>query len=63
MYNVALVEPDGQSLREATGEARLRNFVLVLPVELSVSDLSAGLYELKIRRAQMPWNTYPVLLE
>jgi hypothetical protein len=63
IYDVALVGPAGQSLGEATGEARLRDFVLVLPVELSVSDLSTGPYELKIRRAQMPWNTYPVLLE
>jgi hypothetical protein len=62
-YDVALVDSSERSLREATGEARLRNFVQVLPVELNLSDVSAGLYELRIRRAQMPWNTYPVLLE
>jgi hypothetical protein len=62
-YDVALVASSERSLREATGEARLRNFVQVLPVELDLRGISPGLYELRIRRAQMPWNAYPVLLE
>jgi hypothetical protein len=62
-YDVALVDSSERSLREAEGQARLRNFVQVLPVELNLSDVSPGLYELRIRRAQMPWNAYPVLLE
>jgi len=62
-YDVALVDSSERSLRAAKGEARLRNFVQVLPVELNLSDLAPGTYELRIRRAQVPWNAYPVLLE
>jgi hypothetical protein len=62
-YDVVLVDASERSLREATGKARLRNFVQVLPVELNLSGVSHGLYELRIRQAQLPWNAYPVLLE
>ncbi len=62
-YDVALVDSSERSLRGAAGEARLRNFVQVLSVELNLSDVSPGLYELRIRRVHLPWNTYPVLLE
>ncbi len=62
-YDIAFVDSSERSLRKATGEASLRNFVQVLPVELDLSGVSPGLYELRIRRAQMPWNAYPVLLE
>jgi hypothetical protein len=62
-YRVALVDSSERSLRETTGEARLREFMQVLPVELNLSDVAPGLYELRIRRTQMPWNAYPVLLE
>jgi hypothetical protein len=46
-----------------SGEATLQNFVVILPVELDLSNLAPGLYELRIRRAGTQWNTYSVLLE
>lgn len=62
-YEVALVGSSEQTLRTATGQAKLQKFVQVLPVKLNLTDLARGLYELRIRREQTPWNTYPVLLE
>lgn len=62
-YDVALVDSSERSLRKTTGETRLHSFVQVLPVEMNLSDVSPGLYELRIRRAQTPWNAYPVVLE
>ena len=62
-YEVALVGPSEQQLRTATGEATLQKFVQVLRVKLNLTDVARGLYELRIRREQTPWNTYPVLLE
>jgi len=63
VYDVALVSSSGQSIRTATGTSKLQDFVQVLPVTFDLSGLPPGRYELHIRRAQTPWNTYPLLLE
>lgn len=62
-YDVALVDSSERPVQTATGEAKLQKFVQVLPVKLNLSDLARGLYELRIRREQTPWNAYPVFLE
>ena len=63
MYDVALIDSSRQPILTATGNTKLQNFVEVLPVMLNLSNLAPGLYELRIRRAQTPWNAYPILLE
>ncbi|MBC8167780.1 MAG: hypothetical protein H7Y20_18155 [Bryobacteraceae bacterium] len=63
MYDVALTGPSRQPIFTTTGNAMLQDFVHVLPVRLNLSNLVPGLYELRIRRAQTPWNAYPILLE
>ena len=63
MYDVALIGSSRQPLLTATGSAKLQDFVEVLPVMLNLADLAPGPYELRIRRAQTPWNAYPILLE
>ena len=63
VYDVALVSSSGQPIRTATGTSKLQDFVQVLPVTFDLSGLPPGRYELHIRRAQTPWNTYPLLLE
>ena len=63
MYDVALIDSSRQPLLTATGSAKLQDFVEVLPVMLNLADLPPGPYELRIRRAQTPWNAYPILLE
>jgi hypothetical protein len=62
-YDVALISSSGQSVSETRGEAKLQNFVEVLPVELNLSDVAPGTYELRLRRAQTEWNSYSVLIE
>jgi hypothetical protein len=63
MYDVALIGSSRQPILTATGNAMLQDFVHVLPVTLNLSNLAPGLYELRLRRAQTPWNAYPILLE
>ena len=63
MYDVALIGSSRQPLLTATGSAKLQDFVEVLPVMLNLADLAPGPYELRIRRAQTPWNAFPILLE
>jgi len=62
-YDVALVSSVGQSMIEARGEAKLQNFVEVLPVQVNLADLAPGLYQLRLRRAQVQWSSYSVFLE
>ena len=63
VYEVALFSSSAESELATSGEATLQNFVVILPVELDLSNLAPGLYELRIRRAGTQWNTYSVLLE
>ncbi len=62
-YEVGLFSPKGEPLSGARGEARLENFMVILPVEMDLADLSPGPYELGIRRVGTLWNTYSVLLD
>ena len=63
IYDVALVNSLGQSVMEARGDAKLQNFVEVLPVQVNLADLAPGLYQLRVRRAQAQWSAYSVFLE
>ena len=63
IYDVALVSSVGQLSVEARGEAKLQNFVEVLPVQVNLADLAPGLYQLRLRRAQTQWSSYSVVLE
>ena len=63
IYDVALLGSSRQPLLTATGSAKLQDFVEVLPITFNLADLAPGPYELRIRRAQTPWNVYPILLE
>jgi hypothetical protein len=63
IYDVALINSVGQSVLAMRGEARLQSFVEVLPVEVNLTDLAPGLYQLRLRRAQAQWNSFSILLE
>ena len=63
VYDIALIGPTGKSMLETRGEAKLQNFVEVLPVYVILDDIAPGLYQLRLRRAQTQWNSYSVLLE
>ena len=63
IYEIALVGPSGQSVLTSSGEAKLQNFVDVLTAKLDLSGLARGPYELRLRRVQGQWNSYPIALE
>ena len=63
IYEIALVGASGQSVLTSSGEAKLQNFVDVLTAKLDLSGLARGPYELRLRRVQGQWNSYPIALE
>jgi len=63
IYDVALISPAGKSMLETRGEAKLHNFVEVLPVDVNLADLAQGMYQLRLRRAQTQWISFSILLE
>ena len=63
IYEIALVGASGQSVLTSSGEAKLQNFVDVLTAKLDLSGLARGPYELRLRRVQGQWNSYPITLE
>ncbi len=63
VYDVALINSAGQSVLETRGKAKLQSFVEVLPVEVNLTDLAPGLYQLRLRRTQAQWSSYSILLE
>ena len=63
IYDVALINFAGQSVLETRGKAARQNFVEVLRVELNLTDLAAGLYQLRFRRAQTQWSSYSIVLK
>jgi hypothetical protein len=62
-YEVVLVEPPNRAVAETAGKATLRNFVQVLEVDLSSAGIAAGRYEMRLRRGQGQWSSYPVWVE
>jgi len=48
---------------ETRGEAKLHNFVEVLPVDVNLADLAQGMYQLRLRRSQTQWISFSILLE
>lgn len=61
-YDVAVINAAGGHVLESGGEARLRNYVEILEVELDLADLSPGSYKLGVRRAGFSWRLYPIVL-
>jgi hypothetical protein len=63
IYDVALISPAGKSMLETRGEAKLHNFVEVLPLDVDLADLAQGMYQLRLRRLQTQWISFSILLE
>ena len=63
IYDIALISSAGKSMLETKAEATLQAFVEVLPVQVNLADFAPGLYQLRLRRAQMQWTSYSIVLE
>ncbi|MHB8527444.1 MAG: hypothetical protein ACYDD2_14990 [Candidatus Acidiferrales bacterium] len=59
-YDVRVAKRSGELLVTAVGMAKLSKGVTSLRVVLRMSSLSPGTYMLKIRKAGLEWNSYPL---
>ena len=59
-YEVAIIDSKGKTLVEAQGEAKMSNYIEILPVEVNLTHMAPGFYRLRIRRAHAQWQTYPI---
>jgi len=64
VYEIALINTSGRDMLTESAEAKLQNYIEVLPVSLDLTRFSAGRYELRIRsRQERQWNSYLVVIE
>ena len=61
-YDVRIAKQSGELLMAATGVAKLGNGVTALQVAVNLSSVSPGSYVLQIRKADLEWNSYPLVL-
>jgi hypothetical protein len=62
-YELELIGADGRSRTSATGTAILREFVTTLEIELDLSALSPGPYQLRIRHRDEGWRIFSATLQ
>jgi hypothetical protein len=64
IYEIALVNASGRAVFASSAEAKLENYIEVLPTVVDLSRTAAGQYELRIRRSHAAqWNSYSVVVE
>lgn len=61
-YDVRIVTTSGESLLNATGEARLNHGVTSLEIATRLSSSRPGRFVLQIRKAGSEWNSYSIFL-
>ncbi len=62
-YEVQVLEQPGKPAASASGTAKIENYVTVLQVKVDLRNISPGPYLLGIRRPELDWTYYPVLLK
>jgi hypothetical protein len=62
-YQVEILEQPGKPLISAEGDARLRDHIAVVEVNVNLQRLHPGLYLVGIRQAGWSWAFYPVVLK
>ena len=62
-YEVQVLEQQGKPVASAGGTAKIENYVTVLQVKVDLRNISPGPYLLGIRRPELDWTYYPVLLK
>jgi hypothetical protein len=61
-YEIRVVTRSGNPVLEANGTAELENGITRLQVVAHLESLSPGSYLLQIRRAELGWSSYPLIL-
>jgi hypothetical protein len=62
-YEIQVLEQPGKPVASAGGTAKIENYVTVLQVKVDLRNISPGPYLLGIRRPELDWTYYPVLLK
>jgi len=62
-YEVQVLEQPGRPVASALGTAKIENYITVLKVKVELHNVSPGRYLLGIRRQELDWTYYPVLLK
>jgi hypothetical protein len=62
-YDVEIRDSSAEPRASARGEADLRNQVTTLDITVATSSLSAGAYQLAVRRAGEGWQEFPLRIE
>ena len=62
-YEVQVLEQPGKPAASASGTAKIENYVTVLQVKIDLRNFAPGPYLLGIRRPELDWTYYPVLLK
>jgi hypothetical protein len=59
MYEVQVLDSDLRSMASTSGAAEIKNDVTALQTTLELNSLSAGAYQLAIRRTGQEWQLFP----
>jgi hypothetical protein len=59
-YDLRILDRDSQMRAAATGAAAIRNHITTLQLTIDSSRLSAGDYQLAVRRNNDDWQTFPL---
>jgi hypothetical protein len=62
-YDIRILTPSGTPVLTASGIAKLKDHITSLQVAVSLSSAHPGRYILQIRKADLEWNSYPLLLQ
>lgn len=62
-YDIQLLDSNLRSVASATGTAEMREHVATIETAIDVSKLSAGAYQVAVRREGESWRLFPARLE
>ena len=62
-YEVQVLGQPGKPVASASGTAKIENYVTVLRAKIDLRNFAPGRYLLGIRRPELDWTYYPVLLK
>ncbi len=61
-YDVRIVTPSGEELAASSGTAKLNDHITSLEVVLPRDSLQSGKYLLQLRKPQLSWDSYSLIL-
>ena len=62
LYEVRIVGLSGEPVASITGIAKVSNYIPTLALTINLSSSRPGGYILQIRKADLEWSSYPLVL-